>query len=63
MTLKQLSKTIRSAREAKGLSQKAVAEKIGISKPHYFHLEHGVVWPRLNTAMKLSKVLKFSLAE
>lgn len=47
------------ARKANGLSQKAVAELVGIAQPSYCTIEKGETNPSVSTAKKIAAVLGF----
>lgn len=49
---------IKEKREQLGISQKALAEKVGISQSFLCDIEQGRCKPSLDTAVKLAKVLK-----
>ncbi|MCC5846685.1 MAG: helix-turn-helix transcriptional regulator [Verrucomicrobia bacterium] len=53
----QLGERIKTAREARGLSQKQLADLAGIGKTAMFDLEHGNPGVRLNTLMAVMDVL------
>lgn len=53
---------IKKAREKKGLTQKAVAEMIGVTEPAIRALEIRTNHPRVDTVEKISKVLDVSPA-
>ena len=46
-------------RKDKGLSQAAVADRVGISTPSYCTIETGKTNPRVYTAQKIARVLEF----
>lgn len=46
-------------REAKGMTQGAVANAAGIAQPSYFEIEKGICTPRPETAMKIGAFLCF----
>ena len=54
---------LKTKREAKGLSQSAVAQKLGLSRQAYNFIENGQrqVSLNLSTAEKISKIFKISL--
>jgi len=46
-------------RKAVGLTQKVVAEKIGVAQPSYCTIERGDTRPSVETAKKIAAVLGF----
>ena len=52
---------LKTARERKGLSQKEVAEKIGVAKSTYSLYESGNREPNVQTIKKISDVLSVSV--
>ena len=46
-------------REAKGMTQKALAEQVKISQPSMCDIEQGVNTPRPDTAKRIAQVLGF----
>lgn len=46
-------------RKARGLSQKEIADAVGIAQPTYWQYEHGAVSPSVPTAKKIAKLLGF----
>ena len=58
---KRFGKRIRELREAKGMSQIALAEKIGIEQPHLSNLENGRKEPKLRVIEMLASGLGVSL--
>lgn len=46
-------------RKARGMSQKAVADAVGIAQPSYWQYESGDSTPRPATAKKIAKLLGF----
>ncbi len=60
--LKQkLAAHITKLREARGLSQEAVAEASGLTQAAISRMETGRVWPRLLSLVKLARVYKVYL--
>jgi y4mF family transcriptional regulator len=57
----ELGTRVRTAREARGLSQKQLADLAGIGKTAMFDLEHGNPGVRLNTLMAVLDILGMSL--
>ena len=49
---------IKEKREQLGISQKALAEKVGISQSFLCDIEQGRCKPSIDTAIKLAKALK-----
>ena len=45
---------LRAWREAKGLTQTAAAELIGVSQPSYSDYENGKKFPRIENAIKIA---------
>lgn len=56
-----LGEKLRRAREQQELSQKEVAEAIGVSQPMYCYFENGEKIPTWALMVTLSDVLKVSL--
>ena len=52
-----LGKNIRAARERKGLTQKEVAESIGMNRVNYVRLESGTKIPSLSMTITIAKLL------
>lgn len=50
---------LRKSRVDKGMTQKAVAEQVGITQPSYHQIECGENNPTVETARKLGYVLGF----
>jgi len=59
----KFNENLRSAREQKGLSQKDVAEGIGVAKSTYSLYESGGREPNVQTIKKISDVLNVSADE
>jgi transcriptional regulator with XRE-family HTH domain len=57
---KKIGDRIRSKREKNGLSQKALAEAVGISPPAINRFEKGIKVPSVDTLAKLAKSLGVS---
>lgn len=58
-----LGEKIKTARLKKGLSQRQVAEQLGVSQPSYLEWEHGDSVPTWARMKSISKVLEVSLDE
>jgi transcriptional regulator with XRE-family HTH domain len=58
-----MQKRLRTIRESAGLSVDNLATKAGLSRAMLHHLEAGTRKPSLETARKICKALKISLAE
>lgn len=56
-----ISKKVYTARQTKGLTQEALAEKAGLSLSTIKRIEKGKVTPRAHTLMTLSDVLEINL--
>lgn len=57
----ELNNTLRAAREAKGLTQADLAERIGVSRKTINTVENGVYVPSTVIALKLARVLDSSV--
>lgn len=60
---KGVGRNIAIFRKRKGLSQKELAEMIGIGLPNISYIENGKYAPRMNTLIKLSQVLETQMYE
>lgn len=58
-----LGEKIKVAREKKGLSQRQVAEQVGVSQPAYFEWERGDSVPSWARMKALAQILELSLDE
>ncbi len=54
---------LQKLRKEKGLSQRFVAEKIGVSRPTYIDIEKGVTELTVSQAKELAKILEISLED
>lgn len=54
---------IKTARTEKGLSQRKMAELLGVSQPAYLEWEHGDSVPNWARMKSIAKVLEISLDE
>jgi XRE family transcriptional regulator, fatty acid utilization regulator len=61
--MRKLGRRIQGFREARGLSQEALAAKAGLSRGYLARVETGRHEPSLSMLEKLAKVLKVKLAE
>ena len=57
----QLGNTLKAAREAKGLSQRALSEKAGVPQSHISKIENGTVDLRISSLVELGRVLDLEL--
>lgn len=57
MNLKAIGTRIKEAREANGLTQEQLAERIGLSSTHVSVIERGVKAPRLETFIAITNAL------
>jgi len=53
-----MRKALYSRRKYKGYTQAEVAEKAGINRASYVHVERGTRNPSLNVAIKIAEVLE-----
>jgi len=60
---KVLGKKVQHARKKTGLSQEAVAYKVGISRAYMGYIEQGRNAPSLEVLEKVAKVLKVKLGD
>ena len=58
MDLKAIGQRMKQAREAKGLTQKQLAEKVGLSASHISVIERGIKTPKLETFVEILNILK-----
>jgi transcriptional regulator with XRE-family HTH domain len=58
-----VNEKIRSIREAKGLTQEQVAEKLGISSSVYGDIERGENDPKLSKLKKIAEAFEIELSE
>lgn len=56
-----IARTLRNAREARGLSQRALSVKAGIAQGHISKIENGTVDLRLSSLVELARVLDLEL--
>lgn len=54
---------IKTARIKKGLSQRQIAEQLGVSQPSYLEWEHGDSVPNWARMKSIAKILEISLDE
>jgi transcriptional regulator with XRE-family HTH domain len=57
----QLGNTLKAAREAKGLSQRALSDKAGVPQSHISKIENGAVDLRVSSLVELGRVLDLEL--
>jgi transcriptional regulator with XRE-family HTH domain len=57
----QIARTLRQAREGKGLSQRALSRKAGVPQSHISKIESGAVDLRLSSLIELARVLDLEL--
>ena len=63
MKPKPIGEQVKAWREARGLSQRALAERAGMPYPMIARLELGQTDPRLSTLRRLAKALNVTVAE
>jgi len=63
MTPRQMGQRLKRLREARGLSQYAMADKAGISRQYVRKLEAGLSDPTFGMLQRLAKALKVQLIE
>ncbi len=57
-----IARTLRKAREAKGLSQRELGKKAGVPQGHISKIENGAVDLRLSSLVALARALDLELA-
>lgn len=60
--LEQIAQNLKAAREGKGLSQRALAQKAGLPQSHISKIENGAVDLRLSSLVELARVLDMEVA-
>ena len=60
---RRVTKRLKSLRTARGLTQEALAHKLGFSRAYLARLEMGRHDPPLSTLVKLAKALKVTVAD
>lgn len=60
-SIAHITQQIKEAREAKGLSQRALSKKIGIPQSHISKIENGTVNLQLSSLIELARVLELEL--
>ncbi len=63
MASRQIAETLRAWREARGLSQRALAERAAMPYPMIARLELGQTDPRLSTLRRLAEALNVTVGE
>ncbi len=58
MDLRAIGQRIKLAREARGLTQEQLAEKVALSASHISVIERGIKPPKLETLVKILNILK-----
>lgn len=59
--IEQIAKTIKTAREDKGLSQRALSEKAGVPQSHISKIENAAVDLRVSSLVELARALDLEL--
>ncbi|MBL4574475.1 MAG: helix-turn-helix transcriptional regulator [Opitutaceae bacterium] len=60
-SIAHIAQQIKEAREAKGLSQRALSKKVGIPQSHISKIENGTVNLQLSSLIELARVLELEL--
>jgi putative transcriptional regulator len=58
---RQIGEEIRTAREAAGLSQQALAESVGMSRTNFARIEYGMTNVTIETLLRISRGLELRL--
>jgi transcriptional regulator with XRE-family HTH domain len=53
-----IARNVRMARAAKGLSQEALADEVGIDRSYMSRIERGITWVGVEILVKLAVVLE-----
>lgn len=61
-TTEQITQTLKAAREAKGLSQRALAKLVDLPQSHISRIENGAVDLRLSSLVELARALDLEVA-
>lgn len=56
----QFSETLRTVRKSANLTQREMAQKIGVSRSSYTYYETGHVQPDITTLVKICRILEVS---
>jgi len=59
--IKDITQSLKAARVVKGLSQRALSEKVGLPQSHISKIENGLVDLQLSSLIELSRVLELDL--
>ena len=59
--VERITSALREARRAKGLSQRQLAERVGITQAQISRIEKALVDPRLSTIVELGRSLELEL--
>lgn len=60
-TTQQIGNMLKAAREARGLSQRALSEKAGVPQSHISKIENGAVDLRVSSLVELGRFLDLEL--
>ena len=60
-TTEHVARTLRNAREARGMSQRALSARAGIPQSHISKIENGAVDLRVSSLVELARVLDLDL--
>jgi transcriptional regulator with XRE-family HTH domain len=63
MAPREIAETLKRWREARGLSQRALAERAGMPYPMVARIELGQTDPRLSTLRRLAEALKLTVGD
>jgi len=63
LAVRKFGKRVREARQAKGLSQMALADLLGVTTTYIGRIERGERSPSLPTIARLAKTLETSVSE
>jgi len=60
-SVRHIGASLKAAREKKGLSQRALSEKVGIAQSHISKIENGAVNLQISSLIELARILELEL--
>lgn len=59
----KLNEIIRNARKKTGITQRQLADEVGVTKNSITRIETGWIYPKMKTFLKICEVLKLELKQ